>query len=58
MKRILLLFFVLLCSFTFVFAENNLHIDLDKNEIYIDESFVLNINLTIDQNTQNPLTVE
>jgi hypothetical protein len=58
MKRILLLFFVLVSSFSFVFAENNLHIELDKNEIYIDESFVLNINLTIDQNTQNPLTVE
>ena len=58
MKRILLLFFVLVSSFSFVFAENNLHIELDKNEIYIDESFVLNINLTIDQNTQNHLTVE
>lgn len=58
MKKILLTFLLLLSSFSFAFAENSLEIDLSKSEIYIDESFALNIHMSIDKNTTHPLSIE
>jgi hypothetical protein len=58
MKKIIYTILLIILNTGFVFAQNNLSINLDKEKIFLDESFSLNIKLITDQNIKNDLTID